>query len=293
MSFQFRPAQKTQKKLRMALMGPSGSGKTYTALQLASELAEGGKIAVLDTERGSASLYSDRFRFDACELESFNPQHYIDAIKAAADAGYSVLVIDSLSHAWVGEGGVLDQVNRRGGNSFTDGWGKVGTPLQNSLMKAVLEAPMHVIATMRVKTEYAVEQDARGKSVPKRVGLAAVQRDGVEYEFDIIGVLDIQNTLTVEKTRMVALTGQIISKPDGKLGREILAWLSDGADPHEAINAEITTLAGVVGKTDESLNEYTSKKYDVADWRALDITAKREVVSLLKSKQQTTGATAR
>lgn len=290
---QFKPAQKLQKKLRMALMGPSGSGKTFTALQLATELAGDGKIALLDTERGSASLYSDRFTFDACELESFNPQNYIDAIAAAAQAGYKVLVIDSLSHAWVGEGGVLDQVNKRGGNSFTDGWGKVGTPLQNALLKAVLEAPMHVIATMRVKTEYAVEQDARGKSVPKRVGLAAVQRDGVEYEFDIIGVLDIQNTLTIEKTRMAALSGQIINKPDGKLGRQIGEWLSAGADPHEAVDAEIVALADVVGKTDEQLHDYAMKKWNVADWRRLDLGQKREVVTLLKGKQQANGAVAK
>ncbi len=229
MSFQFKRARKTQKKLRMALMGPSGAGKSFTALMLATALAEGGPIALLDTERGSASLYSDRFTFDSCELESFNPQHYIDAINASVDAGYSVLIIDSLSHAWSGEGGVLDQVNKRGGNSFTDGWGKVGTPLQNSLMKAILEAPLHIIATMRVKTEYAVEQNDKGKSVPKRIGLAAVQRDGVEYEFDIIGVLDIQNTLSIEKTRMVELSGTIINKPDAKLAQKILAWLSDGA----------------------------------------------------------------
>lgn len=229
MTISFQRATRTQKKLRMALMGPSGSGKTYTALSLAAELGKGGKVALLDTERGSASLYSDNFAFDACELESFNPQHYIDVINAAAGAGYTVLVIDSLSHAWNGEGGVLDQVNKRGGNQFTDGWGKVGTPLQNSLMKAILEAPMHIIATMRVKTEYVVEKNERGKSEPKRVGLAAVQRDGVEYEFDIIGTLDIQNTLTIEKTRMTALAGTILTKPDGKLAQKIMVWLSDGA----------------------------------------------------------------
>lgn len=233
--FNFQKAAKTQKKLRMALMGPSGSGKTYTALTLATELAAGGQIALLDTERGSASLYSDRFSFDTCQLEDFNPQYYIEAIEAAAQAGYAVLIIDSLSHAWSGEGGVLDQVNRRGGNTFTDGWGKVGTPLQNRLMKAILEAPMHVIATLRVKTEYVVEKDDKGKSVPKRVGLAAVQREGVEYEFDLIGVLDLQNTLAIEKTRMVELAGAIITKPDAKLARKIRAWLSD--DTPAPVNA--------------------------------------------------------
>lgn len=291
MAFQFKKATKIQRRLRMALMGPSGSGKTFTALQLATELAEGGAIAVLDTERGSASLYSDRFTFDICELESFNPQHYIDAINAAAQAGYAVLIIDSLSHAWSGEGGVLDQVNRRGGNSFTDGWGKVGTPLQNSLIKTLLEAPLHVIATMRVKTEYSVEKDERGKSVPKRIGLAAVQRDGVEYEFDIIGVLDIQNTLTIEKTRMVALAGEVIAKPDAKLARKIMGWLSDGVAPPTIeeqllqLDTEITTARDALGRTDEQLNDYIQKRFKTTStWQSLVLEHKRELLGFLSKK---------
>jgi len=231
----FTKASRRQKKLRMSLAGPSGSGKTYTALAIATglaqgkaEAAQGGKIAVLDTERGSASLYSDRFNFDVVELESFNPENYIKMIEAAGTAGYSVLIIDSLSHAWFGQGGVLDQVNKRGGNSFTDGWGKVGTPLQNRLMDAILNAPMHIIATMRVKSEYVIEADERGKSVPRRVGLKEVQREGTEYEFDIVGLLDLGNTMVIEKSRLPDLTGAIISKPNAKFAEGVLAWLNKG-----------------------------------------------------------------
>lgn len=224
----FTKASRKQKKLRMALAGPSGSGKTYTALTIAQALAAGGRVAVIDTERSSASIYSDRFGFDVCELGDFNPETYIKAIAEASEGGYAVLVIDSLSHAWVGQGGVLDQVNKRGGNSFTDGWGKIGTPLQNRLMDAILTAPMHVIATMRVKSEYVVEPNAQGKSVPRRVGLKEIQREGVEYEFDIVGTLDLSNTLTIEKTRMADLAGAIIDKPDGKIATRIDAWLNEG-----------------------------------------------------------------
>jgi hypothetical protein len=232
----FTRASRRQKKLRMSLAGPSGSGKTYTALAIGSALAArspGGsetsaKVAVLDTERGSASLYSDRFNFDVVELDSFNPENYIKVINEAAEAGYSVLIIDSLSHAWFGQGGVLDQVNKRGGNSFTEGWGKVGTPLQNRLMDAILNAPMHIIATMRVKSEYVIEADERGKSVPRRVGLKEVQREGVEYEFDIVGLLDLSNTMTIEKSRMPDLTGAIVDKPDGKFADRVLRWLGEG-----------------------------------------------------------------
>jgi hypothetical protein len=224
----FQKATRIQKKLRMSLAGPSGSGKTYTALSIAKGLAQNGKIAVIDTERGSASLYSDRFTFDVVELDNFNPENYLKAITEAGEAGYSVLIIDSLSHAWFGQGGVLDQVNKRGGNSFTDGWGKVGTPLQNRLMDAILNAPLHVIATMRVKSEYVVEPDERGKHVPRRIGLKEVQREGVEYEFDIVGIMDLGNTLTIEKSRMPDLTGAIIDKPDGKIAARVLDWLGRG-----------------------------------------------------------------
>jgi hypothetical protein len=229
MALAFKPATKKQRKLRMALMGPSGSGKTFTALTLATELAEGGAIAVIDTERGSASLYSDLFKFDSCELDHFKPENFMDAIQAAAAAGYKVLIIDSLSHAWTGEGGVLDRASAAKGNNFTDGWGKVGTPLQNKLVNAILDAPMHVIVTLRVKTEYSIEQNAQGKSVPKRIGLKAVQREGLEYEFDLIGLLSIDNALTIEKTRMAALNGLTVKNPEAKLGRQILAWLQQGA----------------------------------------------------------------
>lgn len=227
----FTKATKKQKKLRMSLAGPSGSGKTYTALAIATGLAQGGKIALIDTERGSASLYSDRFTFDVSELDSFNPENYIKGIAEAGEGSYSVLIIDSLSHAWFGQGGVLDQVNKRGGNSFTDGWGKVGTPLQNRLMDAILNAPLHVIATMRVKTEYVVEPDERGKSVPRRVGLKEVQREGVEYEFDVVGILDSGNSMVIEKSRMPDLTGKIIDKPNGKFADSVLKWLDSGEAP--------------------------------------------------------------
>jgi hypothetical protein len=291
MSVSFKKAEKQQRMLRMALMGPSGSGKTLTSLLLAKELAEGGTIALLDTERGSASLYSDRVEFDTCQLENFKPQTYIEAIKMASEAGYKVLVIDSLSHAWSGEGGLLDQVSARGGNSFTDGWGKVGTPLQNQLLKAILECPMHVIVTMRVKTEYVVEKDERGKSVPKRVGLTAVQREGVEYEFDIIGLLDLQNTLTIEKTRMMALTGEVISKPDGALARKIMGWLSDGVPPptpdeeHAFLNNEIATTRDALKRTDGNLTDYARKKYSITGaWTELNLPDKKELLGMLQRK---------
>jgi hypothetical protein len=263
MALKIEKATKVQRKLRMSLMGPSGSGKTFTALKFAKELAEGDKVVLIDTERQSASLYSDLFNFDVINLPSSEPELYMEAIALAREAKAKVLVIDSLSHAWMGEGGVLDRVNAASGNKFTDGWGKIGTPLQNKLINAILDAPMHVITTMRVKTEYVVEQNDRGKSAPKRVGLSAVQRDGVEYEMDIVGNMSIDNVLTIEKTRMADLSGKIIPKPDGQLAKQILDWLNAGeAAPNvdrEALVVETLNLYEKMGTDEIKLAKMSTK----------------------------------
>jgi len=242
----FQKAIRKQKKARISLAGPSGSGKTYTALAIAGGLGE--RVAVIDTERGSASLYSDVFQFDTCELAYFGVDEYIKAIGEAAQADYDVLVIDSLSHAWVGTGGVLDAVNNAGGkNTFTDGWGKVGTPAQNRLIDAILNAPIHVIVTMRTKTDYDVIEDERGRKVPTKVGLAAIQRDGIEYEFDISGRLGLDNRMHIEKARYVELQGKIIDKPGADLGKRILAWLNSGeADAPRALETIIADAAALL-----------------------------------------------
>ena len=225
----FKKATKSQAKLRMAITGPSGSGKTYTALTLAGAL---GSVAVVDTERGSASKYADLFSFDVLELTEYNPRNYIDAIREARDAGYDVLVIDSLSHAWTGQGGVLELVDRaakrsQSQNSFA-AWRDV-TPLHNQLVDTILTTPMHIIATMRSKTEYVLEKDERGKTAPRKVGLAPVQRDGMEYEFDVVAEMDMDNNLIVSKSRIISLTGVVINRPGVQLGETLRAWLSDGA----------------------------------------------------------------
>lgn len=236
MTNQFSKATKRQARLRMALIGPSGSGKTYTALTLAGVL--GARVAVIDTERGSASKYADLFNFDVLELDTFSPKTYSEAIRAAASAGYDVLVIDSLSHAWMGTGGALELVDQaaarnRGENRFT-AWKDV-TPLHNELVNTIIQSPLHVIATMRAKTDYVMEEytdgNGRKKNRPVKVGLAPIQRDGVEYEFDIVADMDLDNRLIVSKSRMSALSGVVVHKPTADLARTIAVWLSDGSAP--------------------------------------------------------------
>lgn len=235
----FQKATKRKAKLRLALTGPAGAGKTYTALSVASHL--GGKIALVDTEHGSASKYADAdtptgqlsskaglFAFDVDELEDFHPQRYIDAIASAIEARYDVLILDSLSHAWSGKGGALDLhdaavAQQRSPNKYT-AWGDV-TKIQNQLIEAIISAPLHIIATMRSKMEYAQE----GQKVVK-LGMAPVQRDGVEYEFDIVGDLAIGNKLVISKTRCPALKGLVDPLPGRDLAKKILLWLDAGVE---------------------------------------------------------------
>jgi len=235
--FQFKKATKKQVKARIAIAGPSGSGKTYTGLVAATALAQGGQIAVIDTERGSASLYSDYFDFDVLELEPpFSPQVYKQAIRAAEDAGYGVILIDSLSHAWEGEGGALDLADeatarQRTPNSYT-AWREV-TPLHREMVDAMLQSKAHIVATMRSKTEYAIE-NTNGKTNIRKVGMAPIQRAGMEYEFTVVGDMDVDNKIVISKSRFAPLQGKVQAKPDVNFFKPFVDWLNSGDADVEA-----------------------------------------------------------
>jgi nucleoside-triphosphatase THEP1 len=237
----FRRATKAQAKLRLGLVGPAGSGKTMTANRIAHGL--GGKVAVIDTERGSASLYAGErgLEFDVLELETYEVEKFIDAIKQAEEAGYDVLIIDSLSHAWAGKGGILEFVDnaakRSGGGSFS-GW-RDATPRHNQLVDAILGAKMHVICTLRSKVEHVIEQ-VNGRTQVRKVGLQPVQRDGLEYEFTVVGDINQEHELIVTKTRADWLKDKIIREAGEDLGKQLAAWLSDG-EPAPAAPAPAPT----------------------------------------------------
>jgi hypothetical protein len=253
----FQRARKSQARLRMALVGPPNGGKTYSALAIATGI--GGRVAVIDTEHGSASKYAvpdgrrgnpgdGEFEFEKLELDNFDPRNYVAAIREAEAEGFDVLIIDSLSHAWNGPGGALDIHDRaaakdKSNNKFA-AWRTV-TPLHNALVEAMLQCRCHVIATMRSKVEYAQENDAgTGRTRIRKLGMAPVQRDGIEYEFDVVGDLDPDtHDLTITKTRYRPLDGQVIARPDAGLGRKLAAWLSDG-DPAIIARAESPPLGG-------------------------------------------------
>ena len=227
--FVFAPATKAQAKARIALNGPSGSGKTYTALTTAFALGQ--TVAVIDTERGSASKYAglNGWAFDTLQMHRYDPRDLPRALSAASK--YDTVVVDSLSHFWMGQDGMLAQVDAAakrsfGGNSF-GGW-KEARPMEREMVDALLSFPGHVIVTMRTKTEWVVDTNERGKSAPRRVGTKPVQRDGIEYEADIVGEMDLENTMVITKSRCADLAGAVIRRPDEEFGRAVLAWLDDG-----------------------------------------------------------------
>ncbi len=229
--FEIHRATKCRAKLRLGMSGPAGSGKTYSALLIAHGL--GGRIAMIDTEHGSGDLYADLLPegYDVLQLTPpFTPARYIEAIHALEAAGAETIIVDSLSHAWSGEGGSLDRHGKiadRSGNSW-QAWRQV-TPEHNALVEALLQSPCHVIATMRAKTEYVQEKDERtGRQIVRKIGLAPVMRDGIEYEFTIFMELDSQHMAHAGKDRTRLFDGMIF-RPDEQTGRELLAWLDSGA----------------------------------------------------------------
>lgn len=241
---EFKPATKAASKARIALCGPSGSGKTYTALALACALAD--QVAVIDTERGSASKYVgiNGWQFDTVTPDRFSPLSLVETLGVAAGVGYGVVVIDSFSHYWMGTDGMLEQVDRRSGsNKFTSGWKEVG-PEEKRMIDAILTYPGHVIVTMRTKTEYVIQENERGKKEPKKVGTKPIQRDGVEYEFDVVGDLDQDNRLTVTKSRLPSLSRAVIPSPGYELAQTIREWLDDGVERRSVEEWRGLALAG-------------------------------------------------
>lgn len=224
----FQKAERKQAKLKLALTGPSGSGKTYSALLMATGI--GKKIALIDTENASASLYADRFEFDTMVMKPpYTIPRYLEAIRAAIGARYDVLIIDSLSHAWAGEGGILDKKakldSRVGSNSFTN-WSSL-TPEQEQLFSGIMNADINMICTMRSKQEYVLEQNERGKQVPRKVGMAPIQRDGAEYQFTTVFDMAMDHSASTSKDRTGLFDGQLF-KPTKETGEALMKWLQSG-----------------------------------------------------------------
>ena len=240
----FHKSQRSKGKLRLAIAGPAGSGKTYSALQIAFGI--GGRIAMIDTERGSGELYSHLGNYDACTVTSpFEPAKYVAAILEAEKLGYDVIIIDSLTHAWAGQGGLLDlhgKIADRGGNTWA-AWRKV-TPQHNELVESMLQSTSHIIATMRSKMEYAQSEDG-GKKTVKKLGMAPIQREGLEYEFTVFLDIDLNHTAASSKDRTSLFDGKYFT-PTPETGKILINWLNNAPDaelpaPPKAAPATKTT----------------------------------------------------
>lgn len=252
---QLRKSNRSQAKIRIALQGASGSGKTYSSLLLAYGLCQDwDKIAVIDTENQSADLYSHLGQYNVLTLlPPFSPERYMEAIATCEASGMEVIIIDSLSHEWEGEGGILDIHGNMAGNSFTN-WAKI-TPRHNALVQKILHSAAHIIATVRSKQDYVITEK-NGKQVPEKVGLKAVQRDGLEYDFSVVFELDINHQATCSKDRTQLFAQKIPFKIEPQTGQKIREWCESGSVLYESKEDPIEAKIKAIVNLDELYQLY-------------------------------------
>lgn len=243
---ELRKSERKKAKIRIALQGSSGSGKTYSSLLLAKGLNQGdfSKIAIIDTEHGSSDLYSHLGEFNVVAMEGpYSPERYIEAIELCEKAGMEVIILDSISHCW---DYLLDIHGNMPGNSFTN-WAKI-TPRQNSFINKILNSTAHIIATMRVKQDYVLNQK-NGKMVPEKVGLKAIQRNDLDYEFTIVFDIDHAHNAKASKDRTGLFVGMHEFKIGPTTGRRIRNWCNNSVgEVGEQVRVEIencTTIEGL------------------------------------------------
>lgn len=217
---QLQQASKKRAKIKMALQGPSGSGKTYSALLIAYGITNNwSSIAVIDTENHSANLYAHLGKYNVLNIGApFTPEKFIQAIKLCESAGMKTIIIDSITHEWES---ILDIHSNMTGNSFTN-WSKV-TPRHHEFLQTILQSPLHIIATIRTKQDY-VLQEKNGKQVPEKVGLKAITREGMDYEFTIVLDIDIKHNATASKDRTQLFVDQPEFTITSDTGKSILQW---------------------------------------------------------------------
>jgi hypothetical protein len=235
----FQKAERKKAKLRLGLDGPSGSGKTHSALLIASGLVSG-NIFLIDTERDSATLEIGKPGIPeflhAPLYPPYTPARYQEYIREAINEGAEPIIIDSLSHAWSGNGGVLDMHDKaakaqRSGNSWA-AWREV-TPEHNALVDTILNTPCHIICTMRTKTAWEVTENDKGKKVPQKIGLKPEQREGMEYEFTSVLDLSLEGHIATSSKDRTSLFDGRHFVPNADTGKELIEWLNAGRDPLE------------------------------------------------------------
>lgn len=275
---QFTKAERKKARLRLALTGPSGSGKTYGALLIAKGI--GGKIAVIDTEKGSASLYTHLVEFDTLDLAPpYSPERFIEAVKTAEKAGYDVLIIDSITHEWSGAGGCLEindelAKSKFKGNTWS-AWNAV-TPRHRAFLDTLLHSSLHIIATMRSKTETA-QTEENGKKKVVKLGMKAEQRDGAEYEFTTVLDLVHDGHYAVASKDRTGLFMDANPQPlSVATGHTLKTWLETGVEvaqePAQVV-PEPTPQTGPHTATDGALDALPAEQQQQAQDAAMDMLA--------------------
>ena len=221
-------AQRHQVKLRIGLSGPSGFGKTYSALLMAYGITnDWNKIALIDTENKSASLYSHLGDFNVLSLdEPFSPERYLEAIKLCEDSDIELIIIDSISHEWQGKGGCLE-IHEQLGGTFNM-WSKV-TPRHNSFIDAIILSKCHIISTIRSKVDYSLDKDSNGKTKVMKLGVKEITREGFLYEMTThFEFLNDNHLVNASKDR----TGLFMGKPEfiinSSTGKKLIEWCNQG-----------------------------------------------------------------
>lgn len=252
----FQKAIKETFSLKLAIAGISGVGKSFTSFQVARELADGERFAVIDSENRKARKYADEFHFDVSDLtDNFSLAAYTKEIRLAESLGYKVLVIDGLSQMWEGKGGIKEQVEmiaKRDRISTFTAW-QAGNGLLADFMKLILDSKMHIICTLRSKTDYSSGQSADGKTQYKRIGLAPVQKDNLEFEFDIFTEMDTDHHMIFQKSLCRPLSGKVLAMANEGEARKLAAILKKwmvGAPNHP--EADTTTGAQEPEQTPEN-----------------------------------------
>jgi len=262
---ELRKAERKQAKIRLGLGGPSGSGKTFSALKIAYGLCgDWHKIAVIDTERGSADLYSHLGEYQVLTLEApFSPERYIEAIAACEKAGMEVIVVDSITHEWEGKGGCLEIHEQLGGKFQT--WAEV-TPRHRAFIDSILLSRCHVLTTVRAKVDYQVTNEG-SKTKVEKVGMKEVTREGFEYELTLNLQMDMNHNARVVagKDRTGLFDGKPAFVPDESVGQRIREWCNSGAV--ETDSPELLKILSSIAKakTPEELKSATSKAMDLPE----------------------------
>lgn len=280
---QIRLASRKFRPLKIGIGGITGSGKSIGALKLAYGICgDWKKICAVDTENNSLDLYDHLGKFSVLPLEDKSPQGYMNAILMVENAGFEICIIDSLSHEWLSALDLADKTAKasRSGNSFA-AWGEV-TPLHNKFVSSWINTPMHIICTMRQKDEFVLEANEKGKMAPRRVGLKNIQREGVDFEFDILITIHGNHYCSTEKDRTQLLDGRPAFILDEKLGAELKEWSEKG--PKE-ITLKDKVIELIKQIKDPALKD---KIYNTVSKESSDefmISAEKRILEILNTKE--------